>query len=147
MKIALVSLMVVLSATTALPNEEVIQMRKRFAELEIERLDFRKPKPELSKDKEKERQTVIGWLYVNDGLWRLKEEVISQINALASSKIDADRRDVELSKRHKALAIVSELMSNADTELTEQELGQLRALIAIGDRERLIAWHETKRSK
>lgn len=144
MKIALLPLMVVFTMTAALANEEAIQMRKRLIELELERQDYRKPKQELPKDKEIERQAVIGWLYVNDGLWRLKEEVVFQINALAGSTINDDKRNLEIDKRKKALAIIADLMSRPETILTDIEVGELRALITIGDRIGLEAWRESK---
>jgi hypothetical protein len=148
MKITLIALLIVLSANTALPNEVTIQMRKRLVELDQERLDFRKPKQELTQEKENERQAVIGWLYVNDGLWRLSEEIISQMNALAKSTANAERRDTEIGKRRQALAIISEIISNADTKLNEEDINEFRALIVTSSgREELIAWHKSKAKK
>jgi hypothetical protein len=145
MKITLIALLIVLSANIALPNEVTIRMRKRLVELDQERLDFRKPKQELAQDKENERQAVIGWLYVNDGLWRLSEEIISQMNALAKSTANVERRDAEIGKRRQALAIISEIISNADTKLNEEDINEFRALIVTSSgREELIAWYKSK---
>ena len=147
MKIPQLYLMIATIASSALADDEIEKMNKRFAELETERLDYRKPKQELPQDKETERQAVIGWLYVNDRLWRLWQETNDQLNALANSEIKDDRRSAEMDGRRKALSIIAELYSRPESVLTDKELQELRALIAIGDRSGLEAWQESKRRK
>lgn len=119
-------------------------MREKYFALELERQDYRKPVQQLSEDKERERQAVIGWLYANDTIWSLGQEISQQITALAAYQVEEHE---QLRIRKKASAILRELADSLDVPPSQEEANQFRALLIDGNLEGMLEWQHQQNQK
>ena len=116
-------------------------VHERFRVLEVERNDYRKPKPELAPAKEEERQRLLGQLLTDDPVWTLAEEIQADIAALTAIRTRTPDDDAILDSLKDLLAIASSLEERATTHDQAKAFATaLRQFVARRDAAGASAW-------
>ncbi len=129
-------LLIALLPLSLCAEEPLEEVRQRLHALEFERLDYRRPdQGTLPEDKELERQRLMGILYVRDPLWRLQEELRTQLTAVLELH-GMEGAMPELECLREALAS-STVLENEENEVIREECDRIRVFVLRKEREAL----------
>ncbi len=130
---ALIAFLLAVAPMVLLAEDSLDNAKERLRLLELERNDFRRPDHgTLPKDKEAERQQIIGILFLRDPLWKLQQELKAQLDAVAASKDSPDAmEDIGILKD--AFAI-SEVLADEEPSAIKKACDQIRVSVLRKDK-------------
>lgn len=128
------------------PYRQTIQsVRDRFRALDVERRDYRKPKPSLPPDKEQERLRLLGQLVSDDPVWVLSQQLQADIDVLVARKPQTETDAKICDSLKDLLAIVTSYEERATTpEKARLFADTMRHFTAIRDAEAAHAWAKSQ---
>ena len=107
---------------------------QRFADLEVQRCDYRKLKPSLPQLQEQERLHLLGRLITEDPVWAFAQQIKSDMWALTSFRMLTPEEAVILENFKELLAITSIVEGKAVTRAQAEGFAiALRQFAARGD--------------
>jgi hypothetical protein len=101
------ALMLSASAQESAYQKSLQSIHDRFAKLETERSDYRKPKQELPPEQEREWLQLMGQLITEDPFWLLQKQLYAEIRVLADMQKRTAEEDAVLDMLKDFLAVAS----------------------------------------
>jgi hypothetical protein len=151
MKPTILSLLWIIFALNVCAKEptyrEALQaLHDRFAKLEMERHDYRKPEPRLTAEEEQERVRLHGQLLRDDPVWVLIEQMLADIRALEELRTKTEADSVLIETLKDLLAGVAGFSDRATSRAqAEEDARALRQFVVRRDVEGLRAWSKSQR--